>query len=110
MKCLQGQLAGGGQVQRPVVEAGALPVLAKDHIEFPMQPIFNLPVLANVAVKVVRRGREAAEVLPGLGRGLPVDFPARVDARNAAQMAPIGQSVEQLQLRFHRAAAALNAA
>ena len=35
---MQDQLAGGGQIQRPVVEAGALPVLAKDHIGFLRQP------------------------------------------------------------------------
>ena len=85
-------------------------VLAKDHIEFPMQPVFNLPVRANVAVEIGRRGRQAAEVVPGLGRGVPVDFPARVDAHNVAQVTLIGQFVEQRYLRFHRAAAAFDTA
>ena len=70
-------------------------VLAKDHIEFPMQPVFNLPVLANVTVEIGRRGRQATEVVPGLGRSVPVNFPARVDSYNAAQVTLIGHSVEQ---------------
>ena len=69
---MQGQLAGGGQVQRPVIGAGALPVLAKHHIGFPMQPVFNLPVRANVAVEVGRWDRQAVEVIPGLGRVCPL--------------------------------------
>ena len=86
-----------------------LPVLAKNHIRFPMQAVFNLPVLANIMVESVRRGRQAAEVVPSLGRGVPVDFLARVDARNAAQVTSIGQFIEQRYLRFHSAAAAYNA-
>ena len=85
-----------------------LPVLAKNHIRFPMQAVFNLPVLVNVTVEIGRRGRQATEVVPGLGRSVPVNFLARVDARNAAQVTSIGQFIEQRYLRFHSAAAAYN--
>lgn len=94
VECLQGQLAGRCQIQRAVVEAGALTVLAKNHVQLPMQAIFNPPMRTNEAVEINGRGRQAAEVIASLSRRSPVDFPARIDAHHAAQMAPFRQSVE----------------
>ena len=109
MERLQGQLAGGCQIQRAVVEMNALTFLAKDCLQLPVEGVFNPPMRTNKTVEIDGWGRQAAEVIVGLRCYSPVDSPARVDAHHAAQMT-LRQPVEEVQVRSHVATTQLGAA
>src|ERR1041385_2404803 len=89
LETVERQSAESGEIFRSVANPDAVLILAKAHIQLPMQIVFDGPVAANP----FQHGRcivtlEAADVIASLGTDLAVDLTLRFDNRDATQSRP----------------------
>ena len=81
-------MAENGEIVGAVSQSAAVLVLVHDDIEPPVQAIFNAPMRACNLVEAFGRQDGAEQVVGGLMRCFPVDFPCALNLADGRQARP----------------------
>src|SRR5271170_2808340 len=93
------------EVLRRMACSFSVQIFAKAHVEYPVQFVFDAPVLTNHAVQTRRIGLEAGDVVANLALGLACGLVVTLalDTYQALKRGPLRGFVDHAQVGDHRA-------